>query len=171
MMKAMLAFCALLGIATATPIDPPLQCSIGMSAEGRVKISVRNASSRVIEGDVYPFFILEPSSANSESNRNYASFWAPVDLNTGRCYGANQPKRLVLRPAQVIEVEVAPNKLFWARRISSQWPDHLLENSVPNGLYSLLLEIEGPGSNERAVSNRQAATVDKGVMRLLTEHP
>jgi hypothetical protein len=171
MTRAVLAICILLGTAMAVPVDPPLQCSLGLGADGRVKITVRNVSSGVIKGDIYPAFILEPTSKNSESNRNFGSFWAPVDLDTGRTYGANKPRRITLRPQQVLEVEVAPNKLLWDLRISSRWPNHLIENIAPSGLYSLYLALGVPGSNEECLSNRQPVAVDKNVMRLLPEHP
>jgi hypothetical protein len=169
MLTTVLLVGAVVGSAVASSVDPPLQCSLRIIANGRVAASVRNAASRVIEGEVYTHLILEPSSADSESNRNYNSFWAPIGLATGHPRGANQPERLALQPGQVLKVEAAPDKVFWDRRISSQWPDRLLGDCVPDGLYYLLLEIEGPGRNQRTVSHRQSVTVDKGVMRLVLE--
>jgi len=171
MTRAALALATLLGITTATPVDAPLECSLASQPDGRVKVSVRNRSSRMIEGEVYPVLILEPSSTGSESDRNYNSFWAPVDLDTGRPYGANQPRGLALRPGQVLELAVAPDTLLWDRCISSVWPNQLLAESVPNGLYSLLLNMEGPGIGARAVSNRLPVAVNQGTIRLLREEP
>jgi hypothetical protein len=136
-----------------------LECSIVAREHSRVEISVRSISGRSVNGEVHSAFKLERSLAGSTGQ-----YWAPVDLDTGRPYGPNQPRSLNLPQGQPLKVTLAPGALLWDRTISSVWPKRPLTELVPDGPYVLYLEIEGPGAGDNAQSNRLTVTVARGVI-------
>jgi hypothetical protein len=100
-----------------------------------------------MDSDAFTVFILEASPCK-EVPKERCSFWAPVDLATGRPFGANQPRHIKLGPGQTVTTVVNPAGLRWERQILSTWPDRKLQEAVEPGTYRLYIEVERtPGAN------------------------
>src|SRR5260221_1820668 len=124
-----------------------LKCTLGAGNDGGVQI--RWESAHIIDADVHTSLVLEPSASQSPRPAS-GGYWAPVDLATGRRYGANQPRRLLLRSGRALVAQVSPAELFWDRQISSVWPSRKLHEAVPAGRCSLHLELEEVATTRRA---------------------
>jgi hypothetical protein len=160
---------ALAALAAAGPASPlHFKCSIAATSGGGV-VAIVSSSSVPIAADVHISLSLESTAPKTTLDPG-TGYWAPVDLDTGLPYGANQPRHLRLRPHETIERVIAPSALSWARDVSAVWPSQELRNAVPNGRYILHLKIEGPGK-ERTRSNALAVVVDAGTLSILAKQP
>jgi len=151
---------ALVTTAAMSTVPVDLECSIAVAQEGRLELRIRNASPFPIDIETYPSVELE--ALRKGAGREY---WAPVDLETGRPYGANQPRRLRMEPGHVRKFEVVPGDLLWDSVISSVLPDRPLAQVVPSGSYGPFVVIQGPGE-DRLSSNRLVVTVKDSVLEL-----
>lgn len=160
----------------ATPVQTPalwaawlalaLFCPIVEARDGTqwITCTARGRS----DGNVQ-FELMSPTAIDSEGHTHVAleplnsgdRYWAPVDLATGRPYGANQPRRIALHPHAPLVATLSPASLLWQRQISSVWPDRKLQEVVPPGRYRLYLEVQGRG-DLRARSNKVEVVVAAG---------
>lgn len=156
------AIYAALAMGATPPSKPSLRCAISRSEAGGVDATVENAAGGSINADVYPSFLLQPKIVGG------SEYWAPVDLETGRPYFANNPRHLNLKAGQSIRRILAPASLFWNRKISSVWPEQPLCEAVPYGRYELRLEIQGPRGASSSKSNPLEVEVDAAGLSILS---
>lgn len=165
---------ALVALALAAAASPKasqnFRCSIAAASGGGVHVAIESTSSKPIAGDVHVAFTLTPAGPTAAQGVEMG-YWAPVDLESGKPYGPNQPRHLTLPPRGVIKKVLVPAKLSWARRISSIWPNRKLAEVVPAGRYTLHLEIEGPPKARKTRSNGLAVVVDARGLGILANLP
>ena len=165
-MRPAIAFVAL-AIAGGAPAPSPwVKCTVVGASNGIFEVSIESPGA--IDTQAHTTIVLEPH-APQPSAPSAADYWAPVDLTTGRPYGANQPRHLILKSGQRLVAALSPTNLGWDRQISSAWPQRTLQEAVPPGRYSLHLEIEDTLSTHRARSNELAVVVDEATIRTVQD--